>query len=259
MDQPKLVPLFLSGTFLYLHLSDLQFQSATAEDQVTYIYSSCGKNQQYDQGSEYANNVDLLLPNLTSRASTNKFYNVTIGEPPNQVYGLFLCSSYSTNQVCQDCITLAQGEIQQKCPSSVESIVWYIECMLRYANHSIFSINDVSVSHNLESGQAKYSQFNQDLTDTFIILFNTAANGNSSLASATTTVYLTNHISMSCYVDCTPDLSPSDCRNCLQSALSKLTTPGTQSGGLLQPSCRLMYAFNDAGTPSPGTEHVGRD
>uniref|UniRef100_A0A803N943 Uncharacterized protein n=1 Tax=Chenopodium quinoa TaxID=63459 RepID=A0A803N943_CHEQI len=251
MDQTKIVLHLLSGTFLFLCLSDLLLQAVTAEDQVTYLGSYCGGDQQYDQESEYANNVDLLLSNLTSRASTNKFYNVSSGETPNQVYGLFLCSSYTTDQVCQDCITLAQGEIRQQCPSSVASIVWYIECMLRYANHSIFAINDESVHRYMESGQAKYSQYNQDLTDTFISLFSTATTGNSSLASSTT-VYLTKDLTMTCFVECTPDLSPSYCSNCLNSALSKLTTPGTQSGGLLQPSCRLMYAFNDAGSLSPG-------
>uniref|UniRef100_A0A803LKU3 Uncharacterized protein n=1 Tax=Chenopodium quinoa TaxID=63459 RepID=A0A803LKU3_CHEQI len=255
MDQTKIVLHLLSGTFLFLCLSDLLLQAVTAEDQVTYLGSYCGGDQQYDQESEYANNVDLLLSNLTSRASTNKFYNVSSGETPNQVYGLFLCSSYTTDQVCQDCITLAQGEIRQQCPSSVASIVWYIECMLRYANHSIFAINDESVHRYMESGQAKYSQYNQDLTDTFISLFSTATTGNSSLASSTT-VYLTKDLTMTCFVECTPDLSPSYCSNCLNSALSKLTTPGTQSGGLLQPSCRLMYAFNDAGSLSPGIEEI---
>lgn len=250
------MPLNIPSSFIILCLSALLTKSAIAEDRVTYLESYCSEGQQYDQGTEFQNNLDLLLSNLTSEASTKKFYNFSSGEVPNRVYGLFLCNSVYINEVCQDCITLAQGEIQRRCPTSIEAIVWYTECMLRYANHSIFSINDVSVFYNPEAGPVKYNQFSQQLTDTFISLSNQATAGNVSLISATTVVYVTREISMNCYVDCTPDLSPSVCNRCLGTALGRLQTRGYQTGVLLQPSCRLMYAFNDSGPLSQGNVFV---
>ncbi|KAH9617613.1 hypothetical protein KSS87_023204 [Heliosperma pusillum] len=235
------------GTCILLFLSIFLLQFTSSEDQVTYLESSCSENLQYDQGRAFENNLDLVLSNLTSKATTNKFYNFTAGEGTNKVYGLFLCNNVYINQVCQDCILIAKGEIQRRCPSSKEAIVWYTECMLRYANRNIFSINDISRFYYVETGPAKYSQFNQDLTDTFISLSHQVTSGNFSTLSATTVVYVTKEISLCCYVDCTPDLSPSNCGKCLQTGVGRVKTNGTLSGVLLQPSCRLMYGFSDAG------------
>ncbi|KNA06520.1 hypothetical protein SOVF_180330 [Spinacia oleracea] len=254
MKQTKAVPLNIPSALLFLCLFTLLTKYATAEDQVTYLQTNCSEDHHYDQGSEYQNNLGLLFSNLNSEASTNKFYNFSIGDAPNKVYGLFLCHRNYVNQVCQDCITLAQGEIQRRCPSSTEAIVWYTECMFRYANHSIISRNDVSVFYNLGSGPKKYDQFNQQLTNTYISLFNQATAGNSSMMSATTVVYVAREISVGCYVDCTPDLSPQVCRRCLGTALGRFHPDGYQAGVLLQPSCRLMYAFYDAVLLKPGKE-----
>ena len=252
MKKAEVVPVYLQAPFCLLFLSALLFRSVSADDQVTYLQSYCSENGHYDQGSKYGNNLDLVLYNLTSKSSTDKFCNFTTGEKSNKVYGLFLCNNVYTNLVCQRCIMLAAGEIQRRCPSSVEAAVWYIECMLRYANYSILSKNDMSIFYNLQGPPSEYSQFNQQLSETFISLSSLAATGNSSLMSATSDIQVTRDITMSCYVDCTPDLTPSDCHNCLQSALGRLQLVGSQTGVLLQLSCRLMYAFLNAGSISPG-------
>ncbi|XP_074296506.1 cysteine-rich receptor-like protein kinase 19 [Silene latifolia] len=244
------------ATTILLFLSIFLLKSTYAEDQVTYLESSCSENWQYDQGRVFENNLDLLLSNLTSKATTNKFYNFTTGEGTNKVYGLFLCNNVYINQVCQHCILIAKGEIQRRCPSSKEAIVWYTECMLRYANHNIFSINDISRFYYVEMGPAKYNQFNQDLTNTFISLSHQVTSGNFSTLSATTVVYVTKEISLCCYVDCTPDLSPSNCGKCLQTGIGRVQTNGTLSGVLLQPSCRLMYGFSDAGFQPTGSHNT---
>ncbi|KAK9681705.1 hypothetical protein RND81_10G021600 [Saponaria officinalis] len=244
---------FIRAAYFLLFASICLLQPASADDQVTYLESFCSDDAHYDQGSEFQNNLDLVLSNLTSEATTKKFYNFTTGEGTNRVYGLFLCNSVYINQVCQDCILIAKGEIQRRCSSSKYAIVWYTECMLRYANHNIFSTSDVSAHYYMAGGPTKYSEFDQDLIDTFISLSHQAtSSGNSSTLSAATVVYLTKEISVSCYVDCTPDLIPSDCGRCLQTGVGKIETDGTQSGVLLQPSCRLMYSFSDAGLHSAG-------
>ncbi|XP_074307604.1 cysteine-rich repeat secretory protein 1-like [Silene latifolia] len=239
-------------TYVFLFLSIFLIKSTIAEDQVSYLESFCSQDGHYKQGSEFQNNLDFLLSNLSSKATTNKFYNFTKGEGANKVYGLFLCNNFYIDEVCQDCILIAKGEIQRRCPFTEEAIVWYTECMLRYANRNIFSVNDISVFYNAAGGPVKYSQYNQDMIDTFISVSHQATSGNSSTLSAATVIYVTNDISMACYVDCTPDLIPSNCDKCLQTGIGRVKTNGTQSGVLLQPSCRLMYSFNDAGLYSTG-------
>ncbi|XP_074296497.1 cysteine-rich repeat secretory protein 1-like [Silene latifolia] len=243
-------------TYLLVFISISLLESTSANDQVTYLQNFCSDDGNNNQGSEFQNNLDLLLSNLTTQATANKFYNLTTGEGTNKVYGLFRCNNDYIDQVCQDCILIAKGEIQRRCPLTKEAIVWYTECMLRYANRNIFSVNDVSEFYNLASGPEKYSQYNQDLIDTFISLSHQATSGKSSTLSATTVVYVSQEISVACYVDCTPDLSASNCDKCLQTGIGRFQTNGTQAGVLLQPSCRLMYSFTDSGLHPTGIQQL---
>ncbi|KMT03993.1 hypothetical protein BVRB_8g186980 [Beta vulgaris subsp. vulgaris] len=217
----------------------------------TYLHGNCSDGSQFEQGSEYQTNLYYLLSNLTSNSDTQKFYNFTTGSNQDRVYGLFLCNSVVENQICQRCIQSAANEILQRCPSSVEAILWYSLCMLRYANRSIFAINDVSKYYHYTYGPTEYSRFNQQLSNTFISLFGVASAQCLSLASATTVGILENDITMNPSVDCTPDLSPSDCRSCLQIGLSRFQTEGQQLVLVLQPSCRLMNVFLDTSVLLP--------
>ncbi|KAL9236658.1 hypothetical protein vseg_011299 [Gypsophila vaccaria] len=253
MKQTKAPKIYSPTTYSLVFLSIALLKSTSAEDQVKYLDSNCSEEGHYDQGSAFQYNLVSLFSNLSSEADTKNFYNLTTGDGDDKVYGLFLCNRIYVNSACQKCILVAKGEIQRRCPSSVKAIVWYTECMLRYANYNIFSINDVSVHNALDGGPPKYSQFNRDLIDTFISLSDHATTANSSSLWATTVVYVTKDISLSCYVDCTPDLSPIDCRKCLQTGLARVQIDGYQVGVLLQPSCRLMYAFSDAGLHPTGS------
>ncbi|KAL2931621.1 putative cysteine-rich receptor-like protein kinase 9 [Bienertia sinuspersici] len=113
--------------------------------------------------------------------------------------------------------------------------------MLRYANQNIFSINNISVYQSYAIGLAKYSQYNQQLDNTFISLLDKATTpyGNSLLSSASVYIDLEELLALDARVHCTPDISTSDCRSCLNNALHRLQLKGHQDKGLLQPSCRI--------------------
>lgn len=215
-----------------------------SEDQVTFMHQFCSKGQ-YDDGSVYQTNLNHLLANLSSEAASKKFYNSTVGEGIHEVYGLFLCNGAYTAELCQVCITVAAGQIQQKCPNNVEAIVFYGQCMLRYANRSIFSLENHSLYFNFDYGPMVYKQFDQQLSSMMINLFSKAIRDNTSLAYATGVVYVRETISGVGYVDCTPDLSSFDCNRCLQAGLNRLPMNGRQLGTTVQPSCRLSYFYVD--------------
>lgn len=232
-------------SFLLLCLSIFFFKLVHSDNQVTFQQQYCSGNGKYDQGSIYQSNLNLLLSNLSSEAVGKKFHNSIMGVGPNKVYGLFLCNGAYTSEVCSNCITVAAGQVQEKCPYYAEVIVWYGQCMLRYANRSIFSIEDDSVYFNIEYGLPDYKQFDQQLEGVLIDLFSKAVADNSSLAFGTGVVYLTEYVSLISYADCTPDLTPSDCNRCLQTGLNRLQIDGRSLGTLLQPSCRLAFFFFD--------------
>ncbi|KAL9236655.1 hypothetical protein vseg_011296 [Gypsophila vaccaria] len=219
-------------------------------DQVTFLQSDCSEDNQYNQGSIFQTNLYNVLSNLTSKSTSENFYNISTGQFPNKVDGLFLCVNVYL-EVCRDCVSIAAGEVQRRCPSSVAATVWYAECMLRYSNRDIFSENDVSVYYNVGTPKSRYNRFDRELSDTFVGLFGKAARGSDSVKSASTVVYVARDVSLSCYADCTPDLSETECSECLWTALGRLDRNGAYIGRVLQPSCRLMYLYSDVGIPSP--------
>ncbi|KAL2903509.1 Cysteine-rich receptor-like protein kinase 14 [Bienertia sinuspersici] len=253
-----MVPIFRPVIFLVCltFTAVLLLESASCQDlrSITtnfYIHGNCSDDGQIDQGSEYQTNLYYLLSNLTSNSGSQRFYNFSTGENPNKVYGLYLCYYGIDDQLCQNCIQDAANAILKNCTSSVEAIEWYSLCMLRYANRSIFSINDVSKYHILRAGAAEYGQFNQRLSHKFISLFDGASSSCSSSGSAATVSFLEGNLLMAAQVDCTPDLSQSDCRSCLQTGLGRYQTEGHQFGMLLQPSCALSHVFIGAEILSP--------
>ncbi|KAK9714889.1 hypothetical protein RND81_06G128100 [Saponaria officinalis] len=222
-------------------------------NQVMFLKSDCSTKQN-NFSKVYKNNLNYLISNLESKSNTKKFYNFTSVENTNKIYGLFICNTLFVDQVCHDCVTSAATQIGLSCPSSVEAIVWYSNCMLRYSNRDIFTNNDVSVYYNILVGPKKYSQFNQRLSDSLISLIDTAIKGNSSSTSYMISVYVTSEIITVCYVECTPDIGPLGCNQCLRTALGRLEFDGSQSGTVLQPSCRLTYFFSDSRSNSQGKE-----
>ncbi|KAK9714869.1 hypothetical protein RND81_06G126500 [Saponaria officinalis] len=226
------------------------FKFVISEDQVTYIGEYCSEKVHDNQEKTYQNNLNLLLSNLTSEAVTKKFYNASIDEGLNRVEAIFLCNGVYTAQVCSNCITVASGQIQQKCPKDVEAIIWYGQCMLRYSNRSILSTEDDSVYRIFEFGPKKYTRFDQELASTLIDLSNTVNVDDSQLAFANAVVYVEEAIGLITFVDCTPDLTRSDCKKCLQTGLNRLEMNGIQLRTLVQPSCRLAYYYVDFSTNS---------
>ncbi|KAL2931813.1 Cysteine-rich receptor-like protein kinase 25, partial [Bienertia sinuspersici] len=246
-----MAPSFRPNTIslVFLTFTTVLLKSATSQDLFPmtniYIHTNCSGDGQFDQASKYQQNLHYLLSNLTSKSGSQKFNNFTTGEVPDKVYGLYQCYYGTDNQLCQNCIQAARNRILQNCTTSVEAIIWYQLCMLRYANHNIFATKDVSKFYLFKGGQLEYSRYNQHLSNTFISLFDRASSGCSPFASGTTFGILERNIIMGAEVQCTPDLSESDCNSCLRTALRRFEIQGHQIGMIVQPSCQLLYGFID--------------
>ncbi|KAL9234144.1 hypothetical protein vseg_009046 [Gypsophila vaccaria] len=244
---------FISFSFVSIFTAILKSTNGEVS-QFMFLMNDCSPKEDYISTNDYQNNLGNLLSNLTSKSSTNTFYNFTSVENTNKVYGLFLCNTLYIDQVCHDCVTSAATQTGQICPSSANATMWYSSCLLRYSNRDIFAKNDDSVYYNILGGPKKYQQYHQRLSDSFISLVNMATTKNSSSTSSTISAYVTNHIVAGTYVECTPDIGPSECSHCLQTALGRLGFDGSQTGMVLQQSCRLSYFFSDSTPNSQGKE-----
>ncbi|OVA11644.1 Protein kinase domain [Macleaya cordata] len=181
--------------------------------------------------------------------------------PPMFITTVQECSGYVTSEVCQECVdTVAQDITTKLCPNSKQAIVWYDECMLRYSNQSFFSIMQVSPSFFRRIGE------NIDSADRFNQIAAQLINDLEREAVSSNTLFANGEInfrsSQNIYglVQCTSDLSSSDCNTCLRVAISDFGRCCFGKGGatVIRPSCYFryeMYRFNDskftASPPSP--------
>ncbi|KAG4143777.1 hypothetical protein ERO13_D06G212650v2 [Gossypium hirsutum] len=221
--------LFFFFFFLLLSL----FSFTIEAQQQTYLLHYCPNTTIFSPNSTYKTNLDRLLISLTSNATAGSFFhNTTTGKHNSDiVYGLFLCRGDVSTKGCQDCVSTATKDVIQRCPVEKTAVIWYDNCLIHCSNQSIFStpamvpkfylINTANVSNQ--------ERFNQILATTM----------NDGAALALNERFQT----LYSLLQCTPDLTTSDCNTCLRGAIADLPNccDGKQGGRVLTPSCSIRY------------------
>ncbi|KAK6264897.1 hypothetical protein SCA6_020331 [Theobroma cacao] len=231
----------------YIFLCLLSLCGAAAAN---FLSSNCGPNTTtYTANSAYQQNLNFLLSSLKSNSTrVSGFYNLTVGrDPPDIVYGLFLCRGDVTQDTCQDCVSAAAGEILQHCPIQKTALVYYDECTLRYSNRSFFSVwqRDPTLQLLNTGNISQSDRFIELLGNTVNEIATRAANDQSGKKFATEEANFTSFQTLYTLAQCTPDLSVSDCDTCLQTAIAYLPSCcfGRPGGRVLFPSCNVRYEF----------------
>ncbi|KAL2931607.1 Cysteine-rich repeat secretory protein 9 [Bienertia sinuspersici] len=201
----------------------------------------------YTNYSKYQFNLNLLLSNLQHHAHFTYFNNITVGLGIEQAYGLYMCRGDLNAQQCRDCVKAASSTIIKRCPIQKEAIVWYKECMVRYANRTIFSVAEhYPLAWSRSTANATNPEkFSLVVTETFNGIIEQAAYNKSMTGYATEKVGLNNASeTVYCHVQCTPDILGSPCERCLNVALTKTELCcGTArlDKKVFLPSCWLRY------------------
>ncbi|KAL9392669.1 hypothetical protein Peur_016589 [Populus x canadensis] len=239
-----------SLNFFIALLSLLSLATITKSQDPSYLYHSRSNETTYTGNSTYQANLNLLLSSLVSNATRNNlngFYNSSIGLDPDDVYGLFLCRGDVNKNACQNCVAFAVEEAIQRCPVEKVVILWYDLCLLRYSNRAFFSTMDQDPGVTLVNTQNiayEPERFNR-LVDTTMNDTATQATSAPSGAKkfAAIEVYFNEFLNLYSLVQCTPDLSSSDCNRCLRIAISSLPSCCSQRAGarVLYPSCNIRY------------------
>ncbi|XXG69424.1 hypothetical protein AAC387_Pa06g2300 [Persea americana] len=141
--------------FLVLSYTQL-FLGVVTADPISYNCSGYS----YSPNSEFATNLDQLLLNLTSKSKDQNFYNHTVGDEPNRVYGLFQCRGDIDRHQCETCIKISRSDIIQACPNSTQAIAWYDYCLLRYSGQFFFGHVDGPDFHSIvvKLGELPYDE-----------------------------------------------------------------------------------------------------
>ncbi|XP_022720580.1 cysteine-rich receptor-like protein kinase 10 [Durio zibethinus] len=240
------VVLSVSGAFcLLLFLSSplLVISQNKSEMQHSYLYTRC--SERFNSSLRFENNLyHLLIQRLYGQGSIYGFFNDTVGENQDKVYGLFLCRGDVQPNFCESCIDLATAKIVEDCAGDKEAIIYYDACLVRFSNRSFFSIMELSPSFGMynRANATDIDKFETNLLETFANLITKISNV-SNYMYATTEVSVSNSTKLYGLAQCTPDLSVADCQSCLRSSIAKILSLATGRKGarVFLPSCSIRY------------------
>ena len=244
------------GLFLLL----LHFPSifAAATDDVGYYCPVNGLS--YTAGSTFQVNLNTtLFTHLISNASRALFSTFSIGTGVDIVYVMYYCRGDASLKTCHKCVETAAGRILDVCRFLKQGIVWYKECTLRYANKTIFTINDedlrvASPVYNTTQVLGNYLDKYKSIFDTGMRnLIDQVAN-NVSLKPqgfATIRVNLSSLQTLRGVAQCAPMITGMSCERCLDAGL-RLMDLWTNSMEFL-PACFIGFDIYGlpASTPPP--------
>ncbi|KAJ4703256.1 Cysteine-rich receptor-kinase-like protein [Melia azedarach] len=239
MASSKLLSFFC---FIVLHPVAL----TTAQQNKPLLHICSDKNGNFTRRSPYQVNLNRLLPSLSTKTSINYgFVNASNGVNSGTVNAMALCRGDVKPATCRGCINNSTRELRKSCPNQKEAIIWYDYCMLRYSNRHFF--------RNMEFGPYFWAYgmqnasnartFNRVLQILLNSLRNKAASGDSHLKFATGNATASKSETIHALVQCTPDLSKQQCRECLSNATALLPKccDGKRGGRVVAPSCNFRY------------------
>ncbi|KAI3879026.1 hypothetical protein MKX03_019383 [Papaver bracteatum] len=244
-----------NGSIFFIYLFLLSILLITLQDttaQPDFVYKFClGDN--YTTGSTFQANLNRLFPSSIQ----NRYYNATVGQSPDTVYGSLQCRGDMQQDECQSCVDFAIQDFSKtgRCPNSKQAIIWYEKCMLRYSNEYYFnSMQESPRVYKWNLGNVSNpNQFNPILGDLMEDLAGEAGPNN----FATGDRNITNFSKVYGLVECAADISSGSCNRCLVGAISEMPSccDGKIGGRVIRPSCNFRYElypfFESTVTPPP--------
>ncbi|XP_064957328.1 cysteine-rich receptor-like protein kinase 6 [Musa acuminata AAA Group] len=246
-----MIPSISSTQFLLLYLVLLFVPSPT----VAFTWQVCSTSAgNFTANSTYESNLNLLLSSLVSNGSAPGFFTDTVGRIPNQVQGLVLCRGDTNPTTCRLCLSNVTVKILGLCADNKDAVVWEDECLLRFSNRQFLSTLDndpTGALPNLNQVNYEADRFNKVVNE---LLDSTAdwAAYNSTKRYATGQAFNVTQEVPTIYglAQCTPDMSTSDCRQCLKGVLQGLprSLKGARNQGV---RCNIRFEVTPfyEGTP----------
>ncbi|KAF6136490.1 hypothetical protein GIB67_035049 [Kingdonia uniflora] len=226
---------------LLIVTSLLLFQTPTRAGDTLEV---CSNSANYTSGSQFKTNLDLLLSSLVSNASKSGFYNTSIGNGLDTVYGLAQCRPDQSTEDCETCLNNFIVEIIKRCPNRKAATLREASCVLRYSNQRFFSGADSSpilIYYNPYNA-SDVPLFSKQRGSLLNNLSQSAALEDSKFKIGS--INYTNSQPLYGMVECTKDLRYSACLSCLQQLKTILITAipdGMLGCRIIAPSCTIRY------------------
>lgn len=203
-------------------------------------WQHCGRRGNYTAGSKFEANLQLLATTLPSNASSSPalFAKAAAGTgPDNQVFALALCRGDTNASSCLDCETHSFRAAQRLCPYSKEAAIYDDVCLV------FFCDNDFLAS-TANLGQVKHFVTRNSPTSAasteFVTLVRALLSYSMQFAVYNSTQppikwYSTVRMgvvtpALYSLMQCTPDMSGTECWQCLQDLVENSTFNGSMAG-----------------------------
>ncbi|GLT37675.1 hypothetical protein SLA2020_119790 [Shorea laevis] len=239
--------------FLFLLSSAFHINLSSSEVAADFLYSCDTSNGNFTANSAYGANLNRLFSQLSSDQDFNYgFYNMSVGQSPDQVNAIALCRGDQQEDDCRRCLNDIIYGLQQYCPNNKEAIAWLELCTLRYSIRKIFGVMETDPSTTIwgvgnRSVPRDDNDFDRALS---FLLKNLSVEAAARAPLFKFAAGLTSYKYQIIYamVQCTPDLSEQNCSACLATASSAERMEnycyGKTACRILQPSCFLRYDHN---------------
>ncbi|KAJ4780045.1 cysteine-rich RECEPTOR-like kinase [Rhynchospora pubera] len=214
--------------------------------QAGYLSSTCS-GPEYNNGSYFESNLISLLDSLYTNATTNgSFSALSVGDWPNQAYGLIMCYNEYTVDYCWSCLKNVTSLARELCPGNSTASIFYDECLLRYSDKDfrsqVANFNDHYCLYDANPNDPLLDDTTKSLVSNLISNLSTEASQNTQLA-AYRQITTNTARNITALVQCTRDLPQDKCVQCLQSAT--VTDSGLSisycSFNLTKAGMRIMY------------------
>ncbi|KAH7675707.1 Non-specific serine/threonine protein kinase protein [Dioscorea alata] len=203
-----LQPLFILQALLLLI-----FPSKTLS-QNNPILVNCSTAANYTIPSPFATNLNLLLPNLIAAAANSSilFSTAIVGS----TFGLAQCRPDASPFDCNACLNRSVATFSSQCSFRLYATVRFDLCILRYSNYPFFSklADDGFVVLLNEDNATDPTVFSRRLDDLMDEISSKASRNTSRFGVGMVSVFSFEEYIYG-MVQCTRDLSDSDCSLCL--------------------------------------------
>ncbi|KAK9084904.1 hypothetical protein Sjap_025315 [Stephania japonica] len=209
------------------------------------LFTICPGVSNYTSNSKFESNLKQFIQSLPSKTSPAGFYKTSVGTSPDQVYGLGQCRGDVTIG-CASCIQNASQGVLKLCPYGKEAIIFDELCEVRYSYQNFFSQmvynGKYPTWNSTNQSVSDQGAFTEALKSLLGKLSNKAVgDANSLFASGEIGIGGENKIYS--LVQCTKDLSPSSCGECLRYAQGDLVGCCSQrvAGIVISASCGMRF------------------
>lgn len=242
----------ISGAF-HLFLITIFAIAFSINCQPTYNTHICLGPENDTAPAEYISSLNSLFDSLSSKASSESFYNGS----SNGIYSLYLCRGDVSTSTCRICVNNATQQLRQRCPSDKRAIIWYDECMLRYSNMNFFGREQTLPRLLMWNSQNNTSPEQQNYGALGLIFSLVDSVPRTDLMFDTKDGIVDNVQRGYALLQCTRDINSSSCRSCLATLTNESQNCCQIKRGwrILSPSCSLRYEeygfYEQQSAPAP--------